>query len=70
MLLLDLTEARITIDYEFDEINDGEVVQEQRQYTMGFISGGGAAPISGNAVNTFINDAYPPEILNNIGYRP
>ena len=66
MLLLDLTQANITIEYEYDELSDGELVKDSREYTLGLLTGGGAAPISGNAVNTFINDAFPPEILNNL----
>ncbi|MEX0291655.1 MAG: DUF4270 family protein [Flavobacteriaceae bacterium] len=66
MLLLDLTQANITIEYEYDEMSDGELVKDSREYTLGLITGGGNAPISGNAVNSFSNDAFPPEILNNL----
>ena len=66
MLLLDLTTARITINYEFDDYQEGEVVTDEGQYTLGLISGGGTTPVSGNAVNTYINDALPPEIMNNL----
>ncbi|MBT8183967.1 MAG: DUF4270 family protein, partial [Eudoraea sp.] len=66
MLLLDFTEASITINYEFDEIQEEEVVKDEQQYILGFISGGGNVPVSGNAVNTYINDALPPAILNTL----
>jgi len=66
MLLLDLTAARITINYEFDKVEDEEIVKDELQYVLGLISGGGLAPVSGNAVNTYINDAFPPDITNNL----
>ena len=64
MILFDLTEARITINYEFDEIVDEEVVVDEQQYTLGLISGGGISPVSGNAVNTYNNDLLPTDIMN------
>lgn len=66
MLLLDLTEARITINYEFDEIQDEEMVTDEQQYVLGLITGGGNSPVFGNAVNTFNNDALPAEILDQL----
>ena len=66
MLLLDLADASVIINYEFDEIQDEEVVKDEQRYVLGFISGGGNASVSGNAVNTYINDALPPEIMNSL----
>ncbi len=70
MLLLDLTDATITINYEFDVAEDGEIVKDEKQYVLSLITGGGTisapAPINGNAVNTFLNDNFPPEILGNL----
>ncbi|MCW5514945.1 DUF4270 domain-containing protein [Muriicola sp. Z0-33] len=66
MMLLDLTEARITINYEFDEIQDEELTTDEQQYVLGLISGGGNLPVSGNAVNTYINDAFPPDISDKL----
>lgn len=66
MLLLDLTSARITIDYEYDAADDGEVVKVDKQYVLNLITRTGSGAISGNAINTLNNDAFPPEILNNL----
>ncbi len=66
MMLLDLTDATITIDYEYDSVNDGDVIKAEREYVLSLITGGGTAPFSGNAVNTFINDAFPPQITNTL----
>ena len=67
MLLLDLTLANITIRYEYDSYNatDGEVEKKERDFVLGLLRNQSGI-ISGNAVNTFINDAYPPEILNSM----
>lgn len=62
LFLFDLTRASITITYEFDRIEEGSPTVEERTYTMNLITGGGNVPILGNAVNTFINDPYPPSI--------
>ena len=62
LFLFDLTRATISITYEFDRIEEGNPVVEERTYTMNLITGGGNVPVQGNAVNTFINDPYPPEI--------
>ncbi len=66
MLLLDLTDATISMNYEFDRSEDGEVVKEDGTYTLNLITGGGNTAIAGNAVNTFINENFPPELSNNI----
>ena len=62
LFLLDITRATITINYEFDRIEEGNPTVEERTYTMNLITGGGNVPVQGNAVNTFINDPYPPSI--------
>ena len=62
LFLLDLTRATITINYEFDRIEEGNPAVEERSYTLNLVTGGGNVPIQGNAVNTFINDPYPPMI--------
>lgn len=62
LFLFDLTRASITITYEFDRIEEGSPTVEERTYTMNLITGGGNVPISGNAVNTFINDPYPASV--------
>ncbi len=66
MLLLDLRNANITISYEYDRIVDEELEKGEREYTLSFITGQGNAAIQGNAVNTIIADAYPPEVADNL----
>ncbi len=63
MLLLDFTDAQITITYEYDVFNEGTITQEEREYQLGLITGGNNfAPINGNAVNTLLNDVFPQPI--------
>ena len=62
LILFDLTRATISINYEFDRVEETETTVEERSYTLNLVTGGGAQPIIGNAVNTFINEAYPPAI--------
>ncbi len=62
LILFDLTQASISVEYEFDEIEEGVLVRSKDDYDFTLLSGGGVQPIQGNAVNTFNNDAYPPEI--------
>ncbi|MBT8280031.1 MAG: DUF4270 domain-containing protein [Muriicola sp.] len=66
MLLLDLRSASITITYEYDRIVDEELETAEREYTISLITGQTNAPISGNAVNTIITEAYPAEISDNL----
>lgn len=62
LILFDLTRATITVTYEFDRIEEENPTVEERSYVLNFITGGGNTPIIGNAVNTFINDQFPPTI--------
>lgn len=66
MLLLDLRSAKIDIYYTYDFYNSSESENEERNstYTLSFLLGNQNGPISGNAVNTLNNDAYPTTILN------
>ncbi len=66
LFLFDLTRANITINYEFEKEVDEEIVTEEDSFTLNFITGGVNSPIAGNAVNTFINEAYPAEITNRL----
>ncbi len=66
MLLLDLRNAIITIDYEYDVIVDEVLEKAESAYNLSFITGLGNAPIQGNAVNTIIAESYPPEISDNL----
>ncbi|MGB7393713.1 MAG: DUF4270 family protein [Pricia sp.] len=67
MMLFDLTDANITIEYNYT--NDGE--DKNKEFRLDFITQttnqqNQLLPIQGNAVNTFINDAYPAEIADAI----
>lgn len=62
LILFDLTRATLSVTYEYDLIEEGNPTVEERTYTMNLVTGGGNQPIIGNAVNTFINEAYPPAI--------
>lgn len=73
LMLLDLTKANITINYEHDSVDnndtaddpsDDTIVQLNKNYVLNLITGGGNAPIVGNAVNTFVNEDYPADIMN------
>lgn len=71
LLLLDITQASITINYEFDRVNtndtsipeDDTIVVEKRSYPLRLIA---AAAGGGNAVNSFVNEAYPGQVLDNL----
>jgi len=66
MLLLDLRNAKIDIFYSYEYYNTSESEKETRNssYTLAFLIGNQNGPISGNAVNTLNNDAYPTAILD------
>ncbi|WP_394974625.1 DUF4270 domain-containing protein [uncultured Croceitalea sp.] len=71
MLLFDLTQANLTITYEYDNFVSGEdgaantTERIERDFVLGFLQVAGGAVI-GNAVNTFNNDAYPVEISSEL----
>lgn len=66
LFLLDLTNANITIEYEYDKIEEGETVKEARSYELSLITGGGNQGILGNAVNTLNNEALPMGIADEL----
>ncbi len=66
LLILDVTQGNITINYEYDTVEEEEMVVEKDRYTLSFITGGNTVPINGNAVNTLNNDPYPPEIADQL----
>jgi len=71
LMLFDLTQANITINYEFDDFvagSDGEddaIVVEQNQVVLNFLVNTQNA-INGNAVNTFIDEVFPTEVENSL----
>ncbi len=66
LFLLDLTEANITIEYEYDRVEEGEIVKEESTYQLDLVTGGGNQPINGNAVNTLNNEALPMNIADEL----
>ncbi|HKL89550.1 MAG TPA: DUF4270 family protein [Allomuricauda sp.] len=66
MFLLDLTEANITITYEYDDIDPEteEKVTAERDFVLSFLSGSSQSGISGNAVNVFENEILPTNVAS------
>lgn len=72
MLLFDLSQANITITYEFDDFvtsdNDGEtnsVEKVESDFTINFFQNFNNVT-NGNAVNTFNDDPYPTSVEENL----
>ncbi|MDB4292002.1 DUF4270 family protein [Maribacter sp.] len=70
LLLLDLQQANITVTYDYNRVEtngtatdttDDEIVREERTFVLNMVQ-----PAGGNAVNTFINDAFPPQIQDQL----
>ncbi|MDL5512954.1 DUF4270 family protein [Arenibacter sp. M-2] len=70
LVMLDLTQGNITIKYEYDSVTsstDATVIQNEREFVLNFIRRDtSTGAVIGNAVNTFINEAYPTEISNGL----
>ncbi len=64
MILLDLTQARLTITYEYDALVDEEIEVRESSYELRLLTGGGNQAIGSNAVNTLVSDAYAADIEN------
>ncbi|MDC6365373.1 MULTISPECIES: DUF4270 domain-containing protein [Flavobacteriaceae] len=65
MFLFDLTQANITIVYEYDDYDttEEEVVKSESEFVLNLLVNSNGA-ISGNAINTFENEIFPPNVLN------
>lgn len=61
MFLFDLTQANITVNYEYDREVEGETVSEEREITLSLLQGTNAG-VLGNAVNSLVNTDYPQAI--------
>lgn len=67
LLILDITDASITISYEYDKKENEEIVKEEADYELTLIRRDPTfGSIIGNAVNTLVNDSFPSEIANNL----
>jgi hypothetical protein len=70
MILFDLTQANITITYEFDDFvrddtgddDDERVERVERDFTLNLLQVQNNV-VFGNAVNTFVNDPLPSEVM-------
>ncbi len=67
MFLFDLTQATITITYEFQDYNvvDEVAETEERDYTLNLLQNLNNQ-IFGNAVNTYEDDIFPGTVLNEV----
>jgi len=67
LLILDITDATITITYEYDTKENDEIVKEEADYELTLISRDLTfGTIIGNAVNTLINESFSSEIANDM----
>ncbi|WP_297707747.1 DUF4270 family protein [uncultured Eudoraea sp.] len=67
LLILDITAATITIAYEFDKLEDEEIITDEAEYQLTLISRDlSFGTITGNAVNTLLNEPFPAEIANDL----
>lgn len=63
LMLLDLTQARLTMTYSYEAVDEEEgTILRENTYEMRLLNGGGNQAISSNALNTLINEAYPADI--------
>ncbi|GLU43471.1 DUF4270 domain-containing protein [Allomuricauda sp. NBRC 101325] len=65
MFLLNMSEANITITYEYQDYNaeEEDVVTAESEYVLNFIQASSSG-IVGNAVNIFENEAFPANIAS------
>tara|TARA_R110002167_G_scaffold13570_26_gene56312 strand:+ start:2955 stop:4811 length:1857 start_codon:yes stop_codon:yes gene_type:complete len=70
MFLFDIAKARVVIRYEYDKVNNNKTITDTsddtmvkgiKEYTLNLLQVVGQS-VNGNAVNTFINDALPPQV--------
>jgi hypothetical protein len=67
LLILDITDATITISYEYDKKENEEIVKEEADYELALIRRDPTfGTIIGNAVNTLVNDSFSSEIANDL----
>ena len=65
LLILDITDATVTITYEYDKLEDAEIIKEEAEYQLTLITRELTfGTVNGNAVNTLINEPFPSEITN------
>ena len=71
LMLFDLTQANITVSYEFDDFvagtdgAAGTIETEEDEVVLNFLVNA-QTTINGNAVNTFIDEAFPTDVADNL----
>ena len=67
LLILDITDATITISYEFDKTENEEIVKEEAEYELTLITSDLTFGTTiGNAVNTLVNAPISSEVANDL----
>ncbi|MCK0188721.1 DUF4270 domain-containing protein [Arenibacter sp. F20364] len=70
LVLLDITQGNITIKYKYDSVTssvDDTIIENEREFVLNFIRRDtSTGSVIGNAVNTFVNEAYPAEITSGL----
>ncbi len=75
MILFDLRRANITLSYSYDHVNtnstlsdasDDTIERKQSTYILNFLQSQSTGFITGNAINTYTNDAFPAGIADNL----
>ena len=62
MILFDLTQARLTVNYTYEVTTDGELSVLEDEQELRLLSGGGGQRIQGNAANPLWSEEYPTAI--------
>ncbi len=63
LFLINLLQAKVEVYYQYDAKEDDEIVEKHSMYTLSLLAGN-ANNFIGNAVNTYVNEDYPEEIVN------
>lgn len=67
MFLFDLTQANITITYNYQDYNTADDVIEtaERDFVLSLLVNANGV-IQGNAVNSFVNEPFPTDVVNSL----
>jgi hypothetical protein len=63
LFFLDLSNAQIEVYYHYDKIEDGETEVATSSFNLSLLAGSSTSGVVGNAINTFVNEDYPAEIV-------
>lgn len=65
MILLDLSQANITINYTYKSFNseEGEPEDRENTFTLSLLTGSTATGFTSNAVNSLVNETYPQDVM-------